>query len=228
MKKQLFLICSMMLFSLGFVYAQDHKGHSAEAEGPTKEQIFDAIKKGNARFVAGKPEAKKFDKARKETAKGQHPGTIVLTCADSRVAPEYIFDQTIGKVFVVRVAGNVVDPSLAGSIEYAAEHLKSKVIVVLGHESCGAVKAAIAGGEATPNIKDILTRIDPSVKKMKEQMKAATEAQLTSAVIEENVRAQMNSLLLSSPLIKAMVNAGEVVIYGGVYNIETGAVRWLN
>src|SRR5438105_3680928 len=122
------------------LYAQDAK--------PTPTGSLQRLKDGNARFAADKPNKRDVgaDK-RKELAKGQHPFAIVLTCADSRVAPELLFDAGLGELFVLRVAGNIADPAVVGSIEYAVEHLHTPLIVVLGHESCGAVAAALDGAK---------------------------------------------------------------------------------
>ncbi len=106
---------------------------------------------------------------RPELAEGQHPYAIVLACADSRVAPELIFDESLGKLFVVRVAGNVADPVVLGSIEYAVEHLHANLLMVLGHENCGAVKATIGGGAFPPNIEALIKRITPAVDKVRVQ-----------------------------------------------------------
>src|SRR5262245_24451061 len=118
------------------------------------------LKEGNGRFVGGKAMTKGIDvKERAELVKGQQPFAIVLTCADSRVAPELVFDQGLGQLFVLRVAGNVCDPNILGSIEYGVEHLKSPLIVVMGHEKCGAVAAAIGGGELHGNLGKLIKEV---------------------------------------------------------------------
>ncbi|MFY9570851.1 MAG: carbonic anhydrase, partial [Blastocatellia bacterium] len=117
---------------------------------------------GNARFVRGVRRPANYKRERRALTKVQHPYAIVLSCSDSRVPPEIVFDESLGKLFVVRVAGNVVDPVTLGSIEYAAEHLHSKLLFVLGHESCGAVRATIDGGHSSPGIEAIVDRIKPA------------------------------------------------------------------
>src|SRR5438105_3479472 len=121
---------------------------SGQEPVPTPAAALDRLKDGNGRFAADKPAARKTDaKRRAELAAGQHPFAVVLTCADSRVAPELVFDAGLGELFVLRVAGNIADPAVVGSIEYAVEHLHTPLIVVLGHESCGAVAAALDGAK---------------------------------------------------------------------------------
>ena len=123
---------------------------------------------GNKRFVTGQFALKDLgDARREELVKGQKPFAVILTCSDSRVPPEHIFDQGLGDIFVVRNAGNVVDPVTLGSIEYAVEHLLAPLVVVLGHDYCGAVKAAVDGGEAPGSIGAIIAKLLPSVEKAK-------------------------------------------------------------
>jgi carbonic anhydrase len=135
---------------------------SKESDAVSGSDALAQLKKGNERFIAGQLQAKGFEEERKALSKGQHPYAIVLTCSDSRVSPEILFDESLGKLFVVRVAGNVVDPVVLGSIEYAAEHLHAKLLLILGHESCGAVKATLDGGYVPPNIMALLSYISPA------------------------------------------------------------------
>src|SRR5258708_555531 len=128
-----------------------------QAKGPTSDQALKMLQDGNERFVKETLEKKDLGSTqRTKLAMGQHPFAIVLTCADSRVAPELIFNQGLGDLFVVRVAGNITDPLILGSIEYAAEHLHVPLIVVLGHEKCGAVSAALSKGHFPDNIEKLL------------------------------------------------------------------------
>ena len=173
---------------------------------------FKELLKGNERFV------KNADKKKiAELSKGQKPHTIVLTCSDSRVAPEFIFGCGLGELFVVRVAGNVAcDRDVLASIEYAAEHLGAKDLLVLGHTKCGAVNAACtAQGKGEGNIGELLSHIAPAVKKAGGQEDAA---------IQENVRLQMKNALGGSDVITHMVNEGKLCIFGAIYDISTGKV----
>jgi carbonic anhydrase len=177
------------------------------------------LKAGNDRFVssdvsAGKPTAAK----RAETANAQHPFAIILGCADSRVTPEIIFDQNIGDLFVIRTAGNLVDDHALGSIEYAVEHLGVRLVVVLGHESCGAVKAALADDHAAGHVQSLVRDIQPAVKATKG--KPGDRLQLT---VTEHAR-------LMAGKIRSRVTLGdlakEVQIMCGVYDLDTGKVEW--
>jgi carbonic anhydrase len=188
-------------------------------------QLIARLKEGNKRFVEGKSTAKNFSGERTELTKGQKPYVIVLTCSDSRVPPEYIFDESLGQIFVVRVAGNVVDSVALGSVEYAAEHLHTSLVLVLGHESCGAVSATLAGGEVPPNIGSLVRRIKPAVDRTK--AKHLKESEVLSACIEENVTEQIEQSLHQSGVLEEMVEKGEVKIIGGVYDLASGSVRFL-
>ncbi|MFH1471167.1 MAG: carbonic anhydrase [Candidatus Micrarchaeota archaeon] len=174
---------------------------------------FKELLKRNEEFV------KNMDKKRmEELADGQKPHAIVLTCSDSRVVPEFIFNCGLGELFVVRVAGNVAcDCDSLASIEYAAEHLNVKTLVVLGHTKCGAVCAACKGG-GEGNIKGLLCEINPAVEKAGGQEDKA---------VEENVKLQIRNMLERSEPISNLVKNGELEIIGALYDITTGKVRAL-
>jgi carbonic anhydrase len=191
-------------------------------EGKQLQQLLD----GNHRFVTCELSKKDYSKERAELTTGQNPYAIILSCSDSRVPPEIIFDESLGKLFIIRVAGNVVDSVTLGSIEYAAEHLHAKLLLVLGHESCGAVSAALKGGEATPNISQIIKRIQLAVYKA-EELKIEKSHEL-DFVIEENVKNQIAASLKNSKVLHELVEKNELQIVGAVYNLKTGAVKLLN
>lgn len=183
------------------------------------------LKAGNARYVSGKLRPRDYKADRKATADGQHPYAIVLACADSRVPPEILFDESLGKLFVVRVAGNVVDPVALGSIEYAAEHLHVETLLVLGHESCGAVKATLDGGEAPPHIDALVKRIEPAVEEAK---KAGLGPKETLALaVKLNVSLQIDESLKQSKVLTELVHEHKLQIVGGVYNLRSGRVEFL-
>jgi len=168
---------------------------------------------GNARFLRG-ADRKKLA----ELAKGQRPSTIVLTCSDSRVAPELILSCGLGEIFVVRVAGNVAaDSDVLASIEYAAEHLGSKLILVLGHTKCGAVNAACAsrGGEEG-NIGKLIGHIKPAVERVHGDAEKA---------VVENVRLQMKNIEEKSPVIRHLLREKKLAMRGAVYDLKTGKVE---
>jgi len=177
------------------------------------------LKEGNARFVTSQVSSAKPNAARREeTAKAQHPFAIVAACADSRTAPEIVFDANIGDLFVVRTAGNLVDDHGLGSIEYAVDHLGSRLVVVLGHQRCGAVTAAMGGGTAPGHIQSLVRDILPAVTSSKGKPGDATDN-----AISENARliaARIGNEIQVGDLKK------EVKIVSAVYNFDTGKVEW--
>jgi len=163
-------------------------------------------------------------KRRAELTKSQHPFAIVLGCADSRVPPEIAFDQGLGDLFVVREAGNVIDDHSLGSIEYAVDHLAVRLIVVLGHQRCGAVKAAketiAAKTEAPAHIQSLVTAIQPAVEE-------TTRGDL-NATIEANVKNVTQALRSSTPVLKPKVDSGELKVVGAYYSLDTGTVAFMD
>jgi len=159
---------------------------------------------------------------RAELTKSQHPFAIIVSCSDSRVPPEIVFDQGLGDLFVVRVAGNVIDDHSLGSIEYAVDHLAARLIVVLGHQRCGAVKAAketiAAKGEAPAHIQSLVTAIRPAVE--------ATAKGDLEATVRENVKNVVRALRSSVPLLKTKVDSGELKVVGAYYSLDTGSVAF--
>lgn len=184
----------------------------------TPEDALKRLKEGNARFVADElKEAKPPSRQRLATAEKQTPIAIILTCADSRTAPEYIFDKGIGVLFVVRVAGNVGGPEVYASMEYAAAVLKSPLVVVLGHSNCGAVDAVLKEKDLpTDNLKNLakLVRLGNNPKDL-------------DAAIANNVLAQTELVSKQSPLLKDFAATGRMRIVPAVYDLKTGEVRWL-
>jgi carbonic anhydrase len=205
---------------------------TAESQkGMTPQQVIDDLKAGNQRFVEGRLTNRDFMAQAQATASGgQYPKAVVLGCVDSRVPPEIIFDQGIGDVFVGRVAGNVEDVNLVGSLEFATKVAGSKVVVILGHTACGAIKGA-ADGVELGNLTELLNDFDEPIARAD----AATEGEPNSSnleflnmAIEENVRQTIADILDQSEVISAMVEAGEIAVVGGVYDLATGRVNWLD
>ena len=175
---------------------------------------LDRLRDGNARMVSGKPEhPRQSTSARTAVATEQHPFAIVVGCSDSRVPPELVFDQGLGDLFVVRSAGQVVDAPALGSIEYALAHLGSRLVVVLGHEHCGAVKAAIDGGAAPPNIQSLITAIRPAVDEV---------SQMSGDKLDLAVRANVNRVVR-----QLRNNSPGVRVVGMYYDLDTGKVEVL-
>lgn len=195
------------------------------AEPPMSKDPVTRLRDGNRRFVEGRTVARDFVHERPALTAGQHPYAIILTCSDSRVPPELLFDESLGQLFVVRDAGNVVDPVVLGSIEYAAEHLHTGLLVVLGHEACGAVNATIKGGEVPPNIGQIVKRIAPPVETVKARKLSGVK--LDSVCIHENVRYQVAQVTGQSALLKSMVEEGHLRILGATYSLTTGGVTFI-
>lgn len=194
------------------------------AAAVTADDALKMLMEGNARYVAAQAAHPGQSAERRVTvAKGQHPIAAILGCADSRVPPELLFDQGLGDLFTVRVAGNIVNDAIIGSIEYAVEHLQTPLVVVLGHERCGAIDAAIAhstmGGAVPGHIGALLTPIQPAVAQAKTQGGDV----LDTAVIANvgNVTAQLKT---SHPIIAEEVEHGKVKIVGARYDLDTGEV----
>ena len=187
------------------------------------QQSLKKLLEGNKRCVVCKQQNPRQDaRRRKEVSKGQKPFAVIVGCSDSRIPPELIFDQGLGDLFVVRLAGNIVDALALGSIEYAVEHLGTKLIVVLGHGKCGAVTAATKGPDAPGHVGAIVKAIQPAVKKVQKM-----PGDLVDNAIRANASLVVNKIKSSKPILAEMVNKGEIEVIGAYYNIETGAVEVL-
>jgi carbonic anhydrase len=184
--------------------------------------IWQSLVDGNRRFVTGERGDRDLVARRRILVDSQHPEAIVLGCSDSRVSPELVFDQGLGDLFVVRTAGNVADAVALGSIEYAVEHLHSKLLIILGHEKCGAVAAAASGQRMpTAGLEAIVGRIQPSLQALGT---AASGRRVESLRVEANVRRSAAEVLATSPLLAAEVAAGRLTLVKVVYHLETGEV----
>ena len=197
--------------------------------------IIKELKEGNERFLAGSTihsNDSSLLKLKDYARNGQDPKAIVLCCSDSRAPVELIFDQDIGDMFVIRVAGNIVAPSLVGSIEFAANAFGSSVVLVMGHTQCGAITATLNHIEnpqsfSTENINDIVGRIKPYILPVAKLREITYEERLNRAV-EANVRASVNQLMHSSRLIEKLVSEDKLKIYGAVLDLSTGVVNFLD
>jgi carbonic anhydrase len=186
-------------------------------------QSLKKLMDGNKRCVVCKQQNPRQDaRRRKEVSKGQKPFAVIVGCSDSRIPPELIFDQGLGDLFVVRLAGNIVDNVALGSIEYAVEHLGTKLVVVLGHGKCGAVTAATQGSDAPGHVGAIVRAIQPAVKKARK-----LQGDLVDNAIRANVSLVASKIKSSKPILAEMVENGDIEIVGAYYNIETGAVELL-
>jgi len=193
-----------------------------ESRAVTPDQALRRLKDGNDRFVANGGTRHELGLAkRQQLAKGQAPFAAVLTCADSRLAPEFIFDQGLGDLFVVRVAGNVAEPFGLGSLEYAVEHLHVPLVVLLGHEECGAVAAALDKARPGGNLEKLIGTIHVGSDPPK------LRATALAAAVENNVRYQTRALTGQSPLIRDEAAKGKIRIVSGIYHLASGKVDWL-
>jgi carbonic anhydrase len=203
-------------------------GTSSDVAGPSADEALAQLIDGNRRFLRGEARSAAF---RRDTladlAKAQRPYATILGCSDSRVPPEWIFDTGLGELFVIRVAGNVLSPEVAGSLQYAGSYLQTPLFVVLGHEGCGAVAAALAtkheGEQFRSRVQLLLASIVPGLPEFDSQV--TPEEQLSRAV-EGNVRWTVRQIL-DSPEGRARVAEGRLKIVGAIYEIETGRVKIL-
>jgi carbonic anhydrase len=204
-------------------------GATSAGPGISADESLRLFKDGNARYAEGKPQHPHQDRERRAltAGQGQHPLAAVLTCSDSRVPPEIIFDQGIGDIFVIRVPGNISAPDEIGSIEYAVDHLATPLVVVLGHTQCGAVTAVVDDAKLPPNIAALLEPIKPAVAKAREDNPEATQDVLLNAASKENVWQSIADMLRQSPIIREKVKDGGVRVVGAIYEIDSGQVQWL-
>lgn len=199
-----------------------------ETQTITPDQAFERLVEGNARFVSGKAGHPNQDVAKRaELAKGQSPFATIVGCSDSRVPPEVVFDQGLGDLFVVRVAGNIVDTDVTGSVEYAVEHLHTPLLVVLGHQKCGAVIAALLPQsereKESKDIQAVLNRIQPALKDIDPHL---SEEQRLAASVEANTRQSMK-ILAAQPKLASAVADKKLRIACGVYELSSGKVSFL-
>lgn len=196
------------------------------------DEALEILKLGNKRFVDDDMEKFNLGFDRREfLANGQSPHTVVVACSDSRVAPEHVFDQGLGDLFVIRVAGNILSEEEIGSIEYAVDHLDSPLVVLMGHEKCGAVTAAVDAtinedSESTENIDAILNRIKPAVEKVKQEDENLKDDDLVEKSIDENVELTLNNLTQNSTLVVDKIKNNKLKIIGAKYKLNTGEVEF--
>ncbi len=203
----------------------------------TGQQALDILKEGNVRYVSSLNESHPQMQDRPELVAEQNPIAIILGCSDARVPVEIVFDQKLGELFVIRVAGNIVAPSQIGSIEFAAAKFGTRLVVVLGHSHCGAVTACVESlinpaQNYTPNLQSIVDRIRPSVYNLHELATAGGEDvdadELIDRSIRANVRMSVSQLKHGSRILEDMVDSGELLIVGAEYDLTTGKVEFLD
>jgi len=227
MKRTWFLVIALLFLASGAALvfpaiSAQHAAHAPSQATLSADEVWSSLMAGNSRFVAGNPQPRALIALRHKLASGQSPKVIILSCSDSRVGPELIFDQSLGDIFVVRTAGNVADPIALGSIEYAVDHIHSPLLVVLGHQKCGAVSAACSGSKMpSPNLEAIVEKISPAVAQAKTYAKADD---LVESAVKENVRQSAKDVLANSEIIRNAVNSGKLKVIEAEYELDTGKV----
>jgi len=232
LKSTLFLVTAIGLATWAFL-AADRPRASADAPHEASDQATVApaeamhrLVDGNERFVDQKMASAHQDASRREAlAKGQRPFAIVLGCADSRVPPELVFDQGLGDLFVIRVAGEVAPAEVLGSIDYAVEHLGCRAIIVLGHERCGAVEAALqlpAGTTPEGNLGELLKDILPAIEKVDRKAPDALDT-----AVKANAKAVAQTIVTRSKVVAEMTHKGELVVTPARYDLDTGKVDFM-
>ena len=185
------------------------------------------LKEGNKRFINNLKSNRNLLQQVNETSGGQHPFAVILSCIDSRTSAELIFDQGLGDVFSVRIAGNILNEDILGSMEFGCKVAGSKIILVLGHTKCGAIKGACDHVEMG-NLTALLSKIQPAVydeKTVKENRNSGND-EFVEKVAAINIKRTVNSIFERSPILKEMAEAGEIIIVGGNYNVSTGEVSF--
>ena len=195
----------------------------------TPAMALDLLKEGNKRFVNNLKVNRNLLQQANETSDGQHPFAVILSCIDSRTSAELIFDQGLGDVFSVRIAGNIINEDILGSMEFGCKVAGSKIIVVLGHTKCGAIKGACDHVEMG-NLTALLSKIQPAVydEKTVAENRNSGNAEFVEKVAGINVKRTVHAIMERSPVLKEMIEAGEIGIVGGMHDITTGEVSFYN
>jgi carbonic anhydrase len=207
----------------------DTQNSKACQSAVTPDQVLDALKQGNQRFAQGLMTQRSYSTQVRETAAGQFPVASIVSCIDSRVPAEIVFDRGIGDVFNARVAGNIVNPDILGSLEYASKVAGSKLIVVLGHSHCGAIKGT-CDGVKMGNLTGLLAKIQPAVNAVHTKPgedRTSKNHHFVEEVAERNVKDTVQAIRKHSHILQDMEAQGEIGIVGAMYDVETGQVAWL-
>ena len=201
----------------------------AEQDALTPDQVLNELKAGNQRFLSGTLTSRDHSAQVRDAASGQFPKAMVLSCVDSRIPVEDVFDRGIGDLFVARVAGNFENTDILGSMEFATKVSGAKVVLVLGHGECGAVKAAIDRAELG-NITEMLGNIRPAIESLSDYEGDRTSAnpEFVQMVVEKNVRLTVEDIRERSPILREMEAAGQIKIAGALYDMKTGVIQFLN
>lgn len=204
------------------------KAHTKETQANlTPRMALEVLKEGNCRFINNLKVERNLLQQVNDTREGQWPFAVILSCIDSRTSAELIFDQGLGDIFSIRIAGNIVNTDILGSMEFACKVAGSKLVVVLGHSKCGAIKGACDHVEMG-NLTELLSKIQPSVyeEKVTLENRAASNSAFVENVASINVKKSVASIIQRSSILTEMINKGEIGIIGGMHNIETGQVEF--
>jgi len=226
----LILILSVLLASCGQKKVETDTSHSTDLKEKKHEHAvinspddaLNELKNGNKRFTEGKLENTDYKEQVQATKDGQHPHSVILSCLDSRVPPEIVFDQGFGNIFVARVAGNIEDDNILGSLEFATKIKGSKLIVVMGHSKCGAIEGAVDNAKLG-NLTQLVDQIKPSITGDK-----SNRDKMVDESSRKNVKQTIDNILKNSEVIAALVKEGKVKIVGAYYDVSTGKVEFLN
>lgn len=199
----------------------------AQRDSMSPEQIIDVMKQGNARFQRGERKNRDYLREQRASASGQYPAAVLLSCIDSRAPAEVIMDLGIGDVFNCRVAGNIDNSDILGSMEFACKLMGAKVVVVMGHTSCGAIKGAISNAELG-NLTGLLAKIKPAVEATKyDGERTATNYDFVDLVARKNVEMTIANVRERSPVLAELESKGTIDIVGAMYDLKTGAVNFI-
>jgi len=234
MKKLLIVLLSVLFCLTNSVYTQaaDKKNVFNTMTKQMQKEITPAmalakLKKGNERFVSGNMIERDLMSQVRQTAAGQYPFASIVSCLDSRIAPEFVFDQGVGDIFVARVAGNIINDDILGSLEFGSKLAGSKLIVIMGHSECGAVKGACDGAQLGL-LTTTLASINPAVENRKHmhELISSKNKEFVYDVTVENVNLQLKELYNRSLVLREMIDSGELMLVGAMYNVATGKVSF--
>ena len=227
--RHLVLLASSAALALCTARAAEATPPSQATQAATSpKEVVARLAAGNARFVAGQTLPRDWAAERAKTAAAQYPLAAVLSCIDSRVSSEVIFDQGFGELFNARVAGNVLDDDLLGSLEFACKVAGARLIAVVGHSHCGAIKGACNGAELG-HLTGLLAKIQPAVAQARQQAPTLkpTDGVFVESVAEFNVRQTMAQIRERSPVLRELIDSGQVGVVGGMYDLDSGKVTFL-
>jgi carbonic anhydrase len=227
--KLILCVCLQVLASMALADDAPHSTVTTKdtQESMTPQQVLQSLKEGNERFTSGQMKNRDVLAQAQNSATFQHPVAVILNCMDSRTSPEIVFDQGLGDVFAIRIAGNIQNSDILGSMEFGTQLMGSKVIAVIGHTSCGAMRGACQHAELG-NLTSLLAKIQPAVKTAIKEQKTSDckQASLVDQIAQDNVHLVMKQIQADSPVIAKLVKEGKIIIVGGMQDLSTGKVTF--